>query len=92
MFFFLSRGVLKLTANGHRVATAFLSGQLWLMLNKSHCNCQVQRIHSKKRLWIECIIGSCTVPKKREGEEEGMGMSMPLLLISSMTKLMREPS
>lgn len=82
MFFFLSWGgggvTLKLTADGCRVATAFLSGQPWLMLNKSRCNCQVHRIHSETRLWIECIIVSRTVLQEGRGAgEEGMGMCMP---------------
>lgn len=67
MFFFpVMEGslTLKLTVDGRRVVTAFLSGQPWLMLNKSRCNCQVQRIHSKNRLCIECIIVSRTVPQE----------------------------
>lgn len=58
-------GVSYVKANSRRrrgVVTALLSGQPWLMLNKSQGNCQVQRTHSENRLWIECIIVSRTVP------------------------------
>lgn len=48
--------MLKLVADRRCMVTALLSGQRWLMLNKSCCNCQVQRIHSENRLWIEYII------------------------------------
>lgn len=69
MFFSCHAGglALKLTADGHGVVTALLSGQPWLMLNKSRRNCQVQRIHSENRLWIECIIVSRTVPHGGRG-------------------------
>lgn len=49
------------------MATAFLSGQPWLMLNKSRFYCQVQRIHSEIWLWTECIIVSRTVPQDGRG-------------------------
>lgn len=80
MFFSCHTGglALKLTADGHGGVTALLSGQPWLMLNKSCRNCQVQRIHSENRLWIECIIVSRTVPQGGRGA----------LLLSMMSKQM----